>query len=57
MPLAGLDIGWDLAAVKEAAAAAVDIAGEDSAHFRPEEEFNSHKITLGKGGAKLDPAA
>jgi hypothetical protein len=31
----------------EAAAAAVAAAGSDNAHFRPEEEFTAHKITLG----------
>jgi hypothetical protein len=38
---------WNFAAVMEVAAGAVAAVGEDNAHFRPEEEFTSHKITLG----------
>ena len=30
-----------------ACAAAVDAVGHDNAHFRPREEFNEHKITVG----------
>ena len=44
---ARLDEGWDFNEVMTAAAAAIDAAGKDNAHFRPEEEFTSHKITLG----------
>ena len=42
-----LDEGWDFAAVERACAAAVDAVGHDNAHFRPREEFNEHKITVG----------
>lgn len=44
---ARLDEDWDFDTVAEVAAWAVEAAGEDNAHFRPEEEFTSHKITLG----------
>ena len=36
---------WSATSAKPWSAA----AGEDNAHFRPEEEFTSHKITLGAG--------
>ena len=42
-----LDENWDFASVERACGAAVDTVGHDNAHFRPREEFNEHKITVG----------
>ena len=40
-----LDVGWDEAIVRAGCAKAIELCGEESAHFRPEEEQNAHKIT------------
>ena len=42
-----LDVGWDEAIVRAGCVKAIELCGEESAHFRPEEEQNAHKITCG----------
>lgn len=42
-----LDFGWDLQQVRESAYRALAAVGRDSVMFRPPEEQNEHKITLG----------
>ena len=42
-----LDVGWDEAIVRAGCAKAIELCGEESAHFRPEEEQNALKITCG----------
>ena len=54
---ARLDEGWDFDVVMKAAAAAVRAAGDENAHFRPEEEFTDHKITLGVRDAHVAGAS
>ncbi len=45
---ARLDRGWDFDAVLEIARDAIETrVGAEEAHFRPREEFTSHKITIG----------
>ncbi|KAK3282896.1 hypothetical protein CYMTET_9385 [Cymbomonas tetramitiformis] len=42
-----LDEGWNLEKVREAAYGAIQVGGTEMVHFRPPEELNEHKITLG----------
>ena len=48
-----LDVGWDESIVRAGCAKAIELCGEESAHFRPEEEQNAHKITCGLKDDKL----
>ena len=48
-----LDVGWDEAIVRAGCAKAIELCGEESAHFRPEEEQNAHKITCGLKDEKV----
>ena len=48
-----LDVGWDESIVRAGCAKAIELCGEESAHFRPEEEQNAHKITCGLKDEKL----
>ena len=48
-----LDVGWDEETVRAGCTNAIRMCGEDSAHFRPEEEQNAHKITCGLKDEKL----
>jgi sucrose-6F-phosphate phosphohydrolase len=42
-----LEIGWSASVVRDACKLAIEICGEERAHFRPEGEQNEHKITCG----------
>ena len=51
---ARLDKDWDVDVVRAAAASAVNAAGGENAHLRPETEFTEHKITLGVRDEHVD---
>ena len=51
---ARLDADWDVDVVRAAAASAVEVAGDENAHLRPETEFTEHKITLGVRDEHVD---
>lgn len=51
---ARLDADWDVDVVRAAAASAVEVAGDENAHLRPETEFTEHKITLGVRDERVD---
>ena len=51
---ARLDADWDVDVVRAAAASAVNVAGDENAHLRPETEFTEHKITLGVRDEHVD---
>ena len=51
---ARLDKDWDVDVVRAAAASAVNVAGDENAHLRPETEFTEHKITLGVRDEHVD---
>ena len=51
---ASLDADWDVDVVRAAAASAVNVAGDENAHLRPETEFTEHKITLGVRDERVD---
>ena len=42
-----LDMNWSYDVVMRAAREAIDACGHDNAHFRPAEEQNRHKVTVG----------
>lgn len=44
---AALDVNWCCDVVTAAARGAIDACGDDNAHFRPADEQNRHKVTVG----------
>eukprot|EP00878_Enallax_costatus_P014266 GHUV01014922.1.p1 GENE.GHUV01014922.1~~GHUV01014922.1.p1 ORF type:complete len:413 (+),score=120.28 GHUV01014922.1:330-1568(+) len=49
-----LDQGWKVAAVRDAAYAALAKVGKDVMHFRPPDEQNDHKVTCGVNCSVLE---